>query len=39
MLMGPSEKPKKAKFADLQDSQAHLAFVNNENFVWGAAII
>ena len=34
-----SEKPKKAKFRDLQNSQAHLPFVDGEEFIGGVKIV
>ena len=34
-----SEKPKKAKFRDLQNSHAHLPFVDGEEFIGGVTIV
>jgi hypothetical protein len=34
-----SQKPKKAKFRDLQNSNAHLPFVDGEEFIGGVTIV
>ena len=34
-----SEKPKKAKYRDLQYSHAHLLFVDGEEFIGGVTIV
>ena len=34
-----SQKPKKAKFRDLQNSQAHLPFVDGEESIVGVTIV
>jgi hypothetical protein len=34
-----SEKPKKAKFRNLQNSHAHLPFVDGEEFIGGVTIV
>ena len=34
-----SQKTKKAKFRDLQNSYAHLPFVDGEESIWGVTIV